>query len=253
VRRELAWLTNERVRLVLLLAVLASLVAYVITVGVGPFGEGDRSATIQASGCPAEEAPTLSSVDLTGLLALRSRLDGAMAGFEPGLRPYEEGVVPATSPWTDAEPVAAGSPPTASLWPAAYEIRWWLESGDDLVADVFVFTGTKQAHDFSALVRQSRCGSSARVVSAAPIPEGAHNLQWRNPLGLAQEDVYLQRGRRVYRVVVVKPAADGVIDDRRRRAAFAQIDDPGVQAQLLPLRLNALRCRFRRRKCPRAI
>jgi hypothetical protein len=104
-------------------------------------------------------------------------------------------------------------------------MRWWLQSGDDVVADVFVFTDSRRARDFSMLVRRPKCGSSARVVSAASTPETAHNLQWRNPLGLAQEDVYLQRGRRVYRVAVVKPRADGAIVGPARRAAFALIDD----------------------------
>jgi hypothetical protein len=148
-----------------------------------------------------------------------------MAGFEPGLRPYEEGLVPTTSAWTDAEPVAGGSRSPSGPWPAGYEMRWWLASGDDLVADVFVFAGARQAHYFSALVQRPRCGSSTRVVSAASTPEGAHNLQWRNPLGFAEEDVYLQRGRRVYGVDVVKPQTDDYTVGRTRRAAFALIDD----------------------------
>jgi len=101
VRRELSWLINERVRLILLLAILASLVAYVFMIRSGPFGIGDGSATGKAaSGCPAEEAPALVSVDLTRLLTLRSRLDRTMAGFEPGLEAYDEGLVPPTSAWT---------------------------------------------------------------------------------------------------------------------------------------------------------
>ncbi len=225
-RRELAWLTNERVRLVLLLAVLALLVVYAFMVQPGPLGIGDGSATGQATGgCAAEEAPALASVSLTRLLALRSHLDRTMAGFEPGLRPYEEGLVSPASAWTDAEPVAGESQATTALWPAGYEMRWWLEGGDDLVADVFLFRDSRQARNFSVLIQRPRCGSSRRVVSAAPAPEAAHNLQWRNPLGLAQEDVYLQRGRRVYGVDVVKPGAGGGTVGRTRRAAFALIDN----------------------------
>lgn len=221
----LRWLTNDRARLALLTAVLVLLAAYAVTAGTGPFGVGNGSATDQAgTGCPTGTTPALANVSLTGLLALRARLDRTMAGFEPGLRPYEEGLVPTTSAWTDAEPVAGARPPSGT-WPAGYEMRWWLKSGDDLVADVFIFAAPKQAHDFSVLVRRPRCGSSARVVSAAPTPETAHNLQWRSPLGFAQEDVYLQRGRRVYRVDIVKPRASSDTVGRTRRAAFALVDD----------------------------
>jgi hypothetical protein len=218
-------LNNDRARLALLTVILVLLAAYVFTVGAGPFGVGNGSATDQAgTRCPAGATPVPAGVSLTRLLALRARLDRTMAGFEPGLRPYEEGLVPTTSAWTDAEPVAGTRPPSGT-WPAGYEMRWWLESGDDLVADVFVFAVPKQAHDFSVLVRRPRCGSSTRVVSAAPKPETAHNLQWRNPLGLAQEDVYLQRGRRVYGVDVVTPQANSGTVGRARRAAFALVDD----------------------------
>lgn len=165
-------MNNDRARLALLTAVLVLLAAYAITAGTGPFGVGDGSATDQAgTGCPADATPAPVNVSLTRLLALRARLDRTMAGFEPGLRPYEEGLVPTTSAWTDAEPVAGARPPSGT-WPAGYEMRWWLESGDDLVADVFVFAGSRQAHDFSVLVRRPQCGSSTRVVSAPPTPGG---------------------------------------------------------------------------------
>jgi hypothetical protein len=149
-RPGLRWLNNDRARLALLTAVLVLLAAYAVTAGTGPFGVGNGSATDQAgTGCPADATPALVNVSLTRLLALRARLDRTMAGFEPGLRPYEEGLVPTTSAWTDAEPVAGARPPSGT-WPAGYEMRWWLESGDDLVADVFVFAAPKQARDFGA-------------------------------------------------------------------------------------------------------
>jgi len=219
-------LNNDRARLALLVAVLVLLAAYAVTAGTGPFGVGNGSATDPAgTGCPAEATPALATVGLTRLLALRARLDRTMAGFEPGLRPYEEGLVPPTSAWTDAEPVGGGFRSTTALWPAGYEMRWWLKSGDDLVADAFVFAGSRQAHDFSVLVRRPLCGSSKRVVSAALRLETARNLQWRNPLGFAQEDVYIQRGRRVYAVDIVQADSSGGPAARSRHAAFALIDD----------------------------
>ncbi len=219
-------MNNDRARLALLTTVLVLLAAYAVSAGTGPFGIGNGSATDQAgTGCPAEATPALASVSLTRLLALRARLDRTMSGFEPGLRPYQEGLVPATSAWTDAEPTGGGSRPPSGTWPAGYEMRWWLENGDDVVADVYVFADSRRADNFSVLVRRPICGSSARVVTAAAVPEAAHNLQWRNPLGLVQEDVYLQRGRRVYRLSVVKPGADGATVGRTRRADFALIDD----------------------------
>jgi hypothetical protein len=223
VRPEFAWLTNERVRLALLLAALASLAAYALMARAGPFGF-DGSATGEVvSGCPSEQAPALASVSRTQLLAFRAGLDRMTASSDPGLRPYEEGLVPATSSWTDAEPAAGVSRLESGRWPAGYEVRWWLGSGDDVVADVFVFASSAQARDFSRLVLRPGCGSS-RLVSAAAVPPGAHNLEWRNPLGFAEEDVYLRRGRRIYRVAVVKAGADGKASAGARRAAFTQID-----------------------------
>ena len=53
----------------------------------------------------------------------------------------------------------------------------------------------------------------------------AGNLQWRNPLGFMQQDAYLQRGRRVYWVSVVRPRSEAVSSARGRQEAFALVDD----------------------------
>lgn len=224
-RPELAWLTNERLRLAALLLVLAALVAYAVTAWPGRFGLGGGSVTGEAgSDCPVEAAPALASVGRTRLLGLRASEERMMAGVDADLRPYEEGLVPATSAWTDAEPTAWAA--NSDRWPAGYEMRWWTRDRDDVVADIYVFADPKQARDFSRLVLRAKCRAE-RTVSAAPTPTGAQDLEWRNPLSFTQEDVYLQRGRYVYRVSVVRPGpeSEGAPSRPSRSAAFALVNE----------------------------
>jgi hypothetical protein len=48
---------------------------------------------------------------------------------------------------------------------------------------------------------------------------------WRNPENFAQEDVYLLRGRRVYRVAVVLAGAGGTSTVGSRKSAFSLVDE----------------------------
>jgi hypothetical protein len=111
---------------------------------------------------------------------------------------YEEGTVSGSSFWSDDSP----SGPTVSARArreAGYEMRWWAPNGDDVVADVLLFASSGQAAEFLRRAAAGRCGHSL-LSGPADRPAQGRNLAWLNPDGVAEADVYLQRGRRVYRV-----------------------------------------------------
>jgi hypothetical protein len=216
VRLRLAWIGDQRVRLVLLLVVLASLVAYVVTSWTGALGIGNGPAV---GDCPFDGAPSVETVRRARLASLREDLRQMMF-FDRSLRPYEQGPVPSGSAWSDTEP---GS--QASLDPSegSYEMRWWMGNGDDVVADVMVFADTGRAHDFFERASSTGCRPQS-IARAASFPPGGRNLAWRNPDGFAQEDVFLLRGRRAYRVAVVKAGAKGRIAAAARSEAFSLVN-----------------------------
>ena len=146
-----------------------------------------------------------------------------MVLFDRSLRPYEQGPVPSIAAWSDSEPGTSASLPPGPRQQGSYEMRWWLGNGDDVVADVLLFVDAGQAQDFFDRASSTECRpeSSAR---AASFPPGGRNLAWRNPDGFMQEDVFLLRGRRVYRVAAVTAGADRRITAAARREAFSLVD-----------------------------
>jgi hypothetical protein len=213
VRSKLSPLPSERVRLLVLLAVLAGLGVYAARSWSG-FGGGSPVATE----CPQDEAPVVQTVGREQVRALRAGVRGVVY-FAPGIEPYEEGPAAASYAWSDGEPGSHGSVPAAPRQPGGWEVRWWMPTRDDVVADAFIFAGEGEARDFLRRATSARCRTAARSVSA-PYPPGGRNLGWRNPEGLAQEDLYLRRGRRVYRISVVRPGADGRASRAERHLGF---------------------------------
>lgn len=217
---RLAWLRDDRARLILLLGLLAALVAYVAMSRTGAFGGASGPLAGAASDCPAAGAPSVDTVSRDRLLRLRDNLRQIVA-FDRRIHPYEEGPILAGSAWSDAEPGVGGALPSSG--PAAYEMRWWMPSGDDVVADGMVFAAPGEARDFLERASSADCRSDSNAVTA-PLPPGGRNLEWRNPEGFAQEDVYLRRGSRVYRVAVVRPGAGSRATPAARRLAFRLVD-----------------------------
>jgi hypothetical protein len=113
-------------------------------------------------------------------------------------RLYEEGAVPASTVWSDDQPQPPAVSPT-TLRPAGYEMRWWAPNGDDLVADALVFADAASAQHFVRLASSTRCRRGART-QGSPSPPQAYDLSWLNPENVAQADVYVVRGTRVYRL-----------------------------------------------------
>jgi hypothetical protein len=190
--------TNPTVRLCVLLALLAPLIALTVLKIAG----SSSSATARASDCPPQQLPEVAQVDAIHLLALRTSLLGAMA--QAGGRRYAGGTVKPLAVWSDAPPrsIAATRGP-GGIWPAAYEIRQWSRAGDNVAVDVFQFADAAHAEHFLGQASARRChrlGASA----ATDLPPQARSLTWVNPDEAIEADVLLQRGARVYRVVDVR-------------------------------------------------
>jgi hypothetical protein len=145
-------------------------------------------------------------------------------------RLYEEGTIFGSSIWTDASPTGPTVSPTAKR-PGGYEMRWWAPNGDDLVADVLVFADPARAARFMQQAVGARCGHVALANTTSTPPQG-RNLAWLNPDHVAETDVYLARGSRVYRVADA-PAGQrgGTLTPARIRRALVLVD---TLACLLP-------------------
>jgi len=209
---------------VLLLGLLTALVAYVLVTRTDALDATPSSAGVgagTASGCPAHSAPPVADVSRATLRGLREDLRGVM--FGRGRRLYEQGVVASSYAWSDAEPGRRMALPPGPRDPGGYELRWWAANGDDVGADVFVFAGAQRAREFFEQASSTSCRPSS-VALLASSPPGAHDLVWRNPDRFAQEDVYLLRGPRVYRVAVVRAGDGRGITPAGRRAAFQLVN-----------------------------
>jgi hypothetical protein len=234
VHRGRQLLSSERVPLVLLTAVLLALLGYVglHRPDVLGFTAEHGTGLGTPADCPVSGAPTVATIARPDLLGLREGLR-RLELFEGGMRPYEYGLVDSGSAWSDGEPGREESLPRRDRDPGGYEVRWWRANGDDLVADAFVFSTAGEARDYFTRASSDRCRTAAAALPAR-IPPGGRNLQWRNPDGFAQEDLFLLRGRRVYRVAVVRAEAGSRTTVAARNADFSVVDSfacllPGVE------------------------
>jgi hypothetical protein len=189
---------------------LAGLLVYLLVSG------GDSKTSRSAALCAPPTPPAVGRVPPRELGPLRA----AVARVVPQrvARLYEEGTVSSRSAWSDAEP---DGPPVSPSAPrsAGYEMRWWAPNGDDIAADVFLFAHAREARRFLALAASPRCRRSARVEPTLQ-PPLSRGLRWLNPDEAAEADLYLLRGRRVYRVVDVPSGQRGrtLTTGRLRRA-----------------------------------
>jgi hypothetical protein len=225
VRRPLAWLTYGPVRLALLLALLTLLAVYALAARTSVFGS--TSAVVGgdvglAANCPSQPVPSVETVSRATLRGLREDLRGVMFGRERRL--YEQGVATPRSAWSDSEPGKHTALPAGARDPGGYEMRWWAAGNDDVVADVFVFADTSRARAFFERTSSTRC-RTASMTLAASSPPGGRDLVWLNPDNLAQEDVYLLRGQRVYRVAVVLARAGSTSTSASRKSAFSLVNE----------------------------
>ncbi len=177
----------------LLAGVACALAAYLV------FGTGTAGVGPGALACSPPAAPPVQQVAPAALGPLRE----AVARVLPQRlgRLYEEGTVLSLDAWRDGDPSAPPVQRSASR-SAAYEMRWWAPNNDDVVADVFSFRTGQLAARFLAQATTPHCREHAHAPLAAGPPR-ARNLTWVNPDGVAEADVFIQRGARVYRVADV--------------------------------------------------
>jgi uncharacterized RDD family membrane protein YckC len=154
------------------------------------------------SWCVPDALPMPVRVDLQELRRLRRSLLDVVAYV--GSPRYAWGVVGAENMWSDDSPQRLIASRSANgLYPAGYETRQWAANGDDVVTDVLLFADARTASSFFAEAAGAHCrrGAARRTVAA---PGRAANLTWVNPDGFRQEDVFLLRDRRVYRIADVR-------------------------------------------------
>jgi hypothetical protein len=82
-------------------------------------------------------------------------------------------------------------------------MRVWVAQRDNVAADVFLFATGRQAAAYFAAASGSSCHPAGRQLPASR-PPGGRNLIWRNPDGPTQQDLFLLRGARVYRIADVR-------------------------------------------------
>jgi hypothetical protein len=208
----LPWWTSGKLRLSLLLACLGVSIVVLLSNGARVFSSSTRDAIASGHLCmPA--TPPLAEASVSQLKELHTGLLAMMAPLARSR--YAWGTVTPEEVWSDQSPSALNSSARSSgpdewQWPASFEMRSWTadpqltSEQDDVAADVFMFADSLQAHRFFTEASNARCHRDG-VEGSAPQPPQAHTLAWVNPDDAAEEDVFLLRGDRVYRVVVVRP------------------------------------------------
>ncbi len=219
-------LENDRVRLVFLLLLLAA----VLVVRFEHVFEPDEEATAGPT-CPSVEVPPVTSAGPEKLAGFKADLERALSTWAARMPEksnplvYEQGVVSGAAAWTDMEPGTGGVPVSGSQY-GGFEMRWWIWTWgwNDVVADVFLFDGASAAAEYVELASDTECRSNT-MKEAAPLPPGARYLGWSNPFDFAQQDVFLRRGSRVYRVSVVQPGAESKASKAKREIGFRLVSE----------------------------
>lgn len=227
---------DGRLRLVFLLLILAVLGAYAVIQRPWAGGGDGEDAVAAAANCPGTETPPLRTVDLKHLDRLRQEIT-APAVFGADLHSYEEGFVGTAAAFSDQEPTMQPISTSDKGVEAGYEIRWWTPSRHDVVADVWLFEDAGAAGDFLDQATSTRCREEARE-TMAPRPDGGVDLEWRNPLGFMQQDLYLTRGPRVYRLAMVVPGAPEHPVSSVRHEGFKLANALGCELLGLPCGLH---------------
>jgi hypothetical protein len=202
----------------LALACLVGIGVYLISSGVL---SGSSSGPALGNACLQPHRPEVARVAPAALGSLREDVVRVLP--ERIGRLYEEGTVVSANAWNDSLPLPPAVSPTA-LRPAGYEMRWWAPDGDDVVADAFEFRSAEDARLFLARAGSTHCRLIAHAQSA-PIPAQSRNVTWVNPDEASEVDVYVVRGRRVYRIGDVPPGQRGAhVSQRALARALLTVD-----------------------------
>jgi len=192
---------SRRTRLSLLLACLGLASLGLITSRSSIFSSANGESQT-AHWCVPSRLPELATVDLDHLARLRAALLPVM---EPiGRRRYAWGTIGPENMWSDNAPQKIASAQAgAGRWLAGFEMRTWAPGGDDIAASVLEFTTPEEAGGFFEQATGTRCHQAGKATTALSPPQ-ARNLVWINPDGPTEEDVFLRRGPRVYRLADVR-------------------------------------------------
>jgi hypothetical protein len=215
------WWTRRRTRLSILGACLG-LALLVLSTSRSSVFSGASGESQAAHWCLPAPLPRLSSVDLDHLAALRASLLGVMRPIGP--RRYAWGTIGPENMWSDNVPQRlAAARTTPGRWSAGYEMRTWAADGDDIAASILLFPQASQARAFFDRATSTACHRAGRA-ALAPRPPRARNLVWLNPDGPMEEDVFLLRGARVYRVADVRPHSSAGSPAAKQQRGLSVVD-----------------------------
>ena len=215
---------GQRVRLAVLLTCLGLAVLGLAKSRGNVFSGENGPPAAASSACSVSELPGVASVHLDQLLALRASLLSIVASVggmrEPG------GVITPERIWLESPPQALRlSRSPGGYWPGGYEMRQRTNDGEEVVADVFLFSHPFQVRKYFDQATNIKC-HQATTQSPTFRPRLARNL-----VSLALSDftsyrVLMSRGQRVYRVVILRPRRVGMQPSRaERNAGSSKVDD----------------------------
>ena len=212
---------RRRTRLSLLLACLGLASLGLITSRSSIFSAANGEPQT-ALWCIPGRLPQLATVDLDHLARLRAALLPVM---EPiGRRRYAWGTIGPENMWSDNAPQKIASARVgAERWLAGFEMRTWAGGGNDIAASVLEFATPEEAGGFFEQAAGTRCHRAGKA-TAALSPPGARNLIWTNPDGPTEEDVFLLRGPRVYRLADVRPQTSAGSTPSEQQRGLSLID-----------------------------
>lgn len=159
-------------------------------------GSGKPEAGVVIRRCPPPYLPRTVVVDRAELIDLYLGLTAVVP--RPAAAREMEGIAAPEDLWTDGFPRSLETEAGNGPWPAAYEIRSPTQRYL-VVADGLVFADAHVARAFFEMAASTRCHGKAQSEPAAYLSH-ARNLAWINPDDAEQNDVFLLRGARVYRV-----------------------------------------------------
>jgi hypothetical protein len=203
---------STRARLPLLLACLAAAIMALLSTRTNVFSRASASPEGTRYPCRGAEPP-LARASVDEIKQLRASVLAVVGPLAKSR--YQWGAVSPEVVWSDDSPtrLSAGGLEDGKFL-ASFEMRVWandprLRLEDvDTVADVFLFANGVDARRFFKAAASEHCH---RYGSARPAeqPPQARDLIWDNPDGVIQQDVFLLRGSRVYRVSDVPRGGGG--------------------------------------------
>jgi hypothetical protein len=236
------WWSALSLRLPLLLLCLAIAVFTFLADHTHILSASGSSSAASPSWCvPPGTQPSLQRVGIPELYALRTSLLDVIEPLAP--RRYAAGILSPEDAWSDDLPQRLRTTEVDGRWPAGYEMRAWVTdpqlapAQDDIALDVFMFAGDDEAQRFFVAASGTRCHRHGSA-SGTRQPPQTRDLVWLNPDGAIQEDAFVLRGPRVYRISDVRPQSQST-----------RTSEPARQAGIS--RVNAIACALPDAGCSR--